>query len=109
MSAFMPTAVLALMLAIASPQLPATDEAVSPTGTDSVPSAVVAADQVAPTAAGSPGGLPPRPMAPRTMADFWPVFLFFALTWAGILGYLMAAGRRVRRLGERLGDLEEPR
>jgi hypothetical protein len=34
-------------------------------------------------------GLSPRPADPRTLREFWPVFVGFVIAWLGIVGYLL--------------------
>jgi CcmD family protein len=43
-------------------------------------------------------GLPQRPAQPRTMRDYWHVFIAFAITWLLLFGYALSLGRRFSRL-----------
>lgn len=58
---------------------------------------------VAPTSS----GLPQRAAPPRTMADKWPVFVAFAVTWMGIIGYFLQGNRHSAALAKRLIAREE--
>lgn len=51
-------------------------------------------------------GLPPRPAPPRTMEAHWPVFALFALSWVGIISFLIVTGRRSARLVSSLQEQE---
>lgn len=76
--------------------------------------AVVASAQAVPQAspeeaapAPAATGLPQRAPDPRTLHEFWPVFLAFSVSWAGIVAYLLTVGgaygrtaRTVQQLGE---------
>jgi CcmD family protein len=54
----------------------------------------------------TPSGLPVRPPDPRTLREFWPVFVGFAVTWVGLVGYLLTFGGRMKRVGEAMKSLE---
>lgn len=54
-------------------------------------------------------GLPQRAAPPRTMADKWPVFVAFAVTWVGIIGYFLQGNRHSAGLAKRLIAREEKR
>lgn len=95
---------VAMGLASAPPQADSLGSAAS------APSEVSAAAEVTPTPPGAAvqtaDGLPPRAAPPATMRAQWPVFLLFAVTWIGIVGYLVATGRRASRLAEDLAARE---
>lgn len=51
-------------------------------------------------------GLPARAPDPRTLHEFWPVFVFFAASWIGITGYVLTFSRRMRKVADSLGGIE---
>ena len=53
-------------------------------------------------AAQSTSGLPQRAPEPRTMREFWPVFLFLSLAWVGIVGAALRLGRPYGRIAQKL-------
>ena len=63
--------------------------------------------RAAATAAGARGGIPQRAPEPRTMREFWPVFLGFAATWLAIVAYVLHAGSRIGRAARAARGLEE--
>ena len=102
--------VMALCVVAASPALVpcgASAQMVPDSATAVVEQPAAASGEVSPAVA--PTGLPPRAAPPRTMADKWPVFLVFVVTWIGIVGYLIVTGRRTGRLAAALAALEERR
>jgi hypothetical protein len=70
--------------------------------------AVTQAPPASPPATSS-SGLPRRPPDPRTLAEYWPVFAGFSLTWAAIVGYLVLLGRPFSRTARAIHLLEERR
>lgn len=68
--------------------------------------------QDTPTEQEAPGGerrgqgLPIRTPPPRTLHDFWPMFVVFAATWLVIAGYTLTFNRRLRKVTRALGELE---
>lgn len=96
---------LMAMVLIAAP--PQADSLGSATG---FPAEVPAAAEASPTPPGvaeqPSDGLPQRAAPPVTMRAQWPVFVLFALTWIGIVGYLVATGRRAARLADDLAARE---
>ena len=54
----------------------------------------------APAAGAVTSGLPRRAPEPRTMKAQWPVFALLAVSWLGIVAYLLVIGRRSRRIAE---------
>lgn len=60
-------------------------------------------------AAPTSSGLPQRAAPPRTMSDKWPVFIAFAVTWIGIIGYFLQGNRHSAGLAKRLIAREEER
>ena len=44
------------------------------------------------------GGLPQRAAPPRTLRDYWHVFVAFALAWVLLFGYVVSLGRRFARV-----------
>lgn len=93
-------------LASAQPTLaaaPATDDK---TG---IAAAVVAMAPVAQTAGGDgqvPTGLPQRAPEPRTLREFWPMFLALAVGWAFLIGYGVMLTRRHGRVASMIHELE---
>jgi hypothetical protein len=109
MSRNLRAAALALALAL---MLSASDPSVAQTPAGSAGEARPAAEAlVAQTGASDgqtlPSGLPARTPPPRTMKAYWPVFVVLAGSWIGIIGFLLASGRRAGRLAERVAGLEE--
>lgn len=60
----------------------------------------------APAATLSPSP-PQRAPLPRTMSAYWPMFGFFALSWAGITVYLLRLGAKAGRIAQRVAEVEE--
>lgn len=52
-------------------------------------------------------GLPPRAPVPRTLREFWPVFVLLALAWIGIVGYLLRCGAAFGRIVEGVRRLDQ--
>lgn len=48
--------------------------------------------------------LPQRTPEPRTLHAFWPVFAGFALTWIGIMVYLLSFTGRLKRLEDAMNQ-----
>jgi hypothetical protein len=107
MPSLFPAAAVVLLLLAAGPR----DARPAPAG--SFAAAGAAALQAPPSApagadARAAAGLPERAPAPRTMREHWPVFAGLALTWAGIIGYLLVVGRRSGRIAHALAQVERP-
>lgn len=94
---------LGLVLWTAAPQDSATLPPAEPVPAAGVPAGATGADP-APGRGMALTGLPPRAVAPRTMEAHWPVFALFAVSWVGIIGYLIATGRRSARLAAALRE-----
>ncbi|MEX2584305.1 MAG: CcmD family protein [Gemmatimonadota bacterium] len=56
-------------------------------------------------AEGAPMGLPQRAPVARTMADFWPVYAGFVVTWLVIVAYFLSLGRRISGVAESMNDV----
>lgn len=48
-----------------------------------------------------------RVEAPRTLRDYWHLFIAFALAWALLFGYALSLGRRFRSLETAVQKLED--
>jgi hypothetical protein len=51
-------------------------------------------------------GLPQQAPTPRTMREFWPVFVLLSLGWIGIVGYLLRCGAVFGRIAEGVRHLD---
>lgn len=55
--------------------------------------------------AGDFASLPERAAPPRTLRDYWHVFIAFALAWVLLFGYVVSLGRRFARVEDGLRRL----
>jgi CcmD family protein len=53
----------------------------------------------------TPQGIPERPAFPRTLRDYWHLFIAYAVVWVLIFGYVISLGRRFGRMEEELERL----
>ncbi|HET7274358.1 MAG TPA: CcmD family protein [Longimicrobiaceae bacterium] len=56
---------------------------------------------------GSEASYAERIEAPRTLRDYWHLFIAFALAWALLFGYALTLGRRFHRLDQEVQRLSE--
>ena len=100
--AFLPVVVLAAAVSGFAPRQapPSVGAAPSAEQAPAVPTAGDAGTEAGAGMETSGSGLPRRAPPPRTMKDQWPVFAMLAVSWIGIVVYLLVIGRRSRRLAE---------
>ena len=98
----LPTIALAIAVSGFAPQEPSSPVGAEPAVVQA-PAAQAPAEarvEEAPAAGTVTSGLPRRAPEPRTMKAQWPVFALLAVSWIGIVAYLLVIGRRSRRIAE---------
>jgi CcmD family protein len=87
---------LVLVLMASAPAAPAFPQSEPTTQPSVVQAPAGGVDAIAPQA--TPSGLPVRPPAPRTLRDYWHLFIAYAVVWVLIFGYVISLGRRFGRV-----------
>ena len=97
-----PLIVLAMVVSGFTPQEPSPPVGSERDAARTAPAQAPAEARVgeAPAAGTVTSGLPRRAPEPRTMKAQWPVFALLAVSWVGIVAYLLVIGRRSRRIAE---------
>ena len=57
--------------------------------------------------AAAQSGLPQRAPEPRTMREFWPVFLVLSLVWLGVVAFALRLSGPYGRIAEKLSRSRE--
>ena len=96
----LPMMVVAIMISGFAPQEPSEPVGVEPPVAQAPRGEVLpnAGTEEAPATGSVASGLPRRAPEPRTMRAQWPVFALLAVSWIGIVAYLLVIGRRSRRI-----------